>query len=149
MILNMRAGGLFRVGGIFIIALLAALMLGPRPAFALTINEVVRDLACPCICPLVLEDCNMSCGLAWKEEVGKMIKSGMTKQEIIDNFVSRYGESARLTTYQRVQGKLYQYTRSFGTLDWGVLWGGIAIWLVVLFGGLYFGVRRLFFKANV
>ena len=142
MILNMRAGGLF-IG-----ALLAALMLGPRPAFALTINEVVRDLACPCICPLVLEDCNMSCGLAWKEEVGEMIKKGMTKQEIIDDFVSRYGDSARLTTYQKFQGKIYQYTRSFGTLDWAVLWGGIGIWLMVMFGGFYFGVRKLFFKSD-
>lgn len=135
-------------GGIFVVALLATLLLSPRPAFALTVNEVVQDLACPCICPLVLEDCNMSCGLAWKDEVGKMIKAGMGKQEIINDFVKRYGESAILTPYQRVQGKLFQYTRSFGSVEWAMLWSGIGLWLVVMFGGLYLGVRKLFFKEN-
>ena len=137
-----------RAGGFFIFALLAGLLLGLRPAFALTVNEVVRDLACPCICPLVLEDCNMTCGLDWKDEVGKMIKSGMSKQEIIDDFVSRYGESARLTPLQRVEGKLFQYTRSFGTMEWTMLWTGVAFWIVVLFGGFYIGVKKLFFKVD-
>lgn len=137
-----------RAGRLFVFTLLVVLLLGPRPAFALTVNEVVRDLACPCICPLVLEDCNMTCGLDWKEEVGQKIKAGMSKQEIIDDFVARYGESARLTPMQRIEGKLFQYTRSFGTLEWAVLWGGVAIWLVVLFGGMYFGVRKLFFKVE-
>lgn len=137
-----------RAGGLFIISLLAGLLLGLRPALALTVNEVVRDLACPCICPLVLEDCNMTCGLDWKEEVGKKIKAGMSKQEIIDDFVSRYGESARLTPLQRIEGKLFQYTRSFGTMEWSMLWIGVAIWAAVLFGGFYLGVRKLFFKAH-
>lgn len=137
-----------RARGVFIFTLVAGLVFGLRPAFALTVNEVVQDLACPCICPLILEDCNMSCGLAWKDEVGKMIQSGMGKQEIIDDFVRRYGESAILTPYQRFQGKLFQYTRSFGKVEWAILWGGLAIWLAVLFGGFYFGVKRLFFKAD-
>lgn len=132
----------------FIAVLLATLLLGLRPAFALTVNEVVRDLACPCICPLVLEDCNMTCGLDWKEEVGKMIKSGMSKQEIIDDFVRRYGDSARLTTIQRIEGKVFQYTRSFGRVEWAMLWSGVGLWLIVMFGGLYLGVRKLFFIKN-
>ena len=133
---------------LFILTLLTVLFLGPRPAFALTVNEVVRELACPCICPLVLEDCNMTCGLDWKEEVGEKIKAGMGKQEIIDDFVSRYGESARLTTIQMIEGKLFQYTRSFGTMEWAVLWGGIVIWIVLLFGVFYLGVKKLFFRVN-
>ena len=133
---------------LFILTLLTVLFLGLRPAFALTVNEVVRELACPCICPLVLEDCNMTCGLDWKEEVGEKIKAGMGKQEIIDDFVSRYGESARLTTIQMIEGKLFQYTRSFGTMEWAVLWGGIVIWIVLLFGVFYLGVKKLFFRVN-
>tara|TARA_B100001964_G_scaffold69306_1_gene78610 strand:- start:206 stop:640 length:435 start_codon:yes stop_codon:yes gene_type:complete len=136
-------------GGLAVFMLLTGLLLGLRPAFALTVNEVVRDLACPCICPLVLEDCNMTCGLDWKEEVGKKIKAGMSKQEIIDDFVSRYGESARLTPLQRIEGKMFQYTRSFGTMEWSMLWIGMAIWVVALFVGFYFGVRKLFFKVSL
>ena len=138
-----------RAGGLAVFMLLTGLLLGLRPAFALTVNEVVRDLACPCICPLVLEDCNMTCGLDWKEEVGKKIKTGMSKQEIIDDFVSRYGESARLTPLQRIEGKMFQYTRSFGTMEWSMLWTGVAIWVVALFVGFYFGVRKLFFKVSL
>ncbi len=138
-----------RAGGLAVFMLLTGLLLGLRPAFALTVNEVVRDLACPCICPLVLEDCNMTCGLDWKEEVGKKIKAGMSKQEIIDDFVSRYGESARLTPLQRIEGKMFQYTRSFGTMEWSMLWTGVAIWVVALFVGFYFGVRKSFFKVSL
>ena len=67
-------------GGLAVFMLLTGLLLGLRPAFALTVNEVVRDLACPCICPLVLEDCNMTCGLDWKEEVGKRKGQGEERQ---------------------------------------------------------------------
>lgn len=135
-------------GKLLILTLFAIFFLGLRPALALTVNEVVRDLACPCICPLVLEDCNMTCGLDWKEEVGKKIKAGMSKQEIIDDFVSRYGESARLTTIQRIEGKMFQYTRSFGTMEWTMLWSGVVIWIMIIFGVFYLGVRKLFFRVN-
>ena len=137
-----------RAGKLLILTLFTIFFLGLRPAFALTVNEVVRDLACPCICPLVLEDCNMTCGLDWKEEVGEKIKAGMSKQEIIDDFVSRYGENARLTTIQRIEGKVFQYTRSFGTMEWAMLWSGVVIWIVVMFGVFYLGVRKLFFRVN-
>jgi len=66
----------------------------PSSASALTVNEVVKDLACPCECPLVLEDCNMTCGLEWKNEVGEMINKGMTKQQIMDYFIDKYGFAA-------------------------------------------------------
>ncbi len=72
----------------------------------LTISEVAKDLACPCQCPLILQDCNMSCGLRWKEEIGEQIAKGKTKQEIIEHFISTQGESARLTPLQKIQGKI-------------------------------------------
>lgn len=116
----------------------------PSSAWALTVNEVVVDLACPCECPLVLADCNMTCGLNWKNDVGKLINKGMSKKEIIDFFVAKHGEAARLTPLQRIEGKIFQYTRSFGTLEWTLLWVGIAVWISLMFGGIYIGVKKIF-----
>ncbi len=118
----------------------------PTSARALTVNEVVVDLACPCECPLVLADCNMSCGLKWKNDVGKLINQGMNKQEIIDYFVAKHGDAARITPLQRIQGKIFQYTRSFGTLDWILLWAGFAIWILLMFIGIYMGIKKVFFS---
>ncbi len=120
----------------------------PSGAFALTVNEVVKDLACPCECPLVLEDCNMTCGLEWKNEVGEMINKGMTKQQIVDYFIGKYGDEARITPLQRIHGKIYQYTRSFDTSDWVLLWAGIIVWILLMFIGVYIGVKKLFFKKS-
>jgi cytochrome c-type biogenesis protein CcmH/NrfF len=115
----------------------------PSDASALTVNEVVVDLACPCECPLVLSDCNMTCGLKWKDDVGKLINKGMSKQEIIDFFVAKHGDAARITSLQRIQGKIFQYTRSFGTLEWVLLWVGIAVWISLMFIGIYIAVKKV------
>ncbi|MHB9139376.1 MAG: cytochrome c-type biogenesis protein [Victivallaceae bacterium] len=120
----------------------------PSSAFALTVNEVVKDLACPCECPLVLEDCNMTCGLEWKNEVGEMINRGMNKQQIMDYFIGKYGDEARITPTQRIQGKVYQYTRSFDTADWVLLWAGLIAWILMMFFGVYIGVKKLFFNKS-
>jgi len=118
----------------------------PSSASALTVNEVVKDLACPCECPLVLEDCNMTCGLEWKNQVGEMINKGMTKQQIMDYFIGKYGDEARITPVQRIHGKIYQYTRSFDTTDWVLLWAGLIVWVFLMFIGIYIGVKKLFFN---
>jgi len=117
-------------------------------AYALTVNEVVKDLACPCECPLVLEDCNMTCGLEWKNQVGEMINKGMTKQQIVDYFIGKYGDEARITPIQRIHGKVYQYTRSFDTADWVLLWAGLIVWVFLMFFGVYIGVKKLFFNKS-
>ena len=120
----------------------------PSSAFALTVNEVVKDLACPCECPLVLEDCNMTCGLEWKNQVGEMINKGMTKQQIMDYFIGKYGDEARITPIQRIHGKIYQYTRSFDTADWVLLWSGLIVWVFLMFFVVYIGVKRLFLNKS-
>lgn len=125
-----------------------AYIVAPSSAFALTVNEVVKDLACPCECPLVLEDCNMTCGLEWKNEVGEMINKGMTKQQIMDYFIGKYGDEARITPAQRIRGKVYQYTRSFDTSDWVLLCAGLIAWILLMFFGIYVGIRKLFFNKS-
>lgn len=137
-----------RRSGFFLAALAAFMFTAPGGAFALSVGEVVKDLACPCVCPLVLEDCNMTCGLEWKEEVGNLIKKGMTKQEIIDHFIATYGEDARLTTLQKIQGKTWQFTRGFSAMEWTMLGAGVGFWVLVLFFGIYAGVRKLRTKAD-
>ena len=117
-------------------------LLLPTAAQALTVGDVVRDLACPCECPLILEDCNMSCGLDWKNQVGEMINQGKNKQEIMDYFYDKYGESAHLTTMQRIDGKIFQYTRGFGNQEWLLLWSGLGLWTLIMFLGIMLGVRK-------
>ena len=126
-------------------ALMASVMTSSGAA-ALTVNEVAKDLACPCECPLILEDCNMTCGLEWKNQIGGMIAKGMTKQQITDYFIAKYGDDARITPLQRINGKIYQYTRSFDEADWALLWVGLAVWAFMMFFGIYIGVKRLFFE---
>ena len=76
-----------------------------------TVMGVAHSLACPCECPMVLEDCHMSCGLSWKNGIGAQLKEGIVKDEITSYFYKRYGREALLTPVQRVSGKWYQVTR--------------------------------------
>jgi len=122
--------------------------MSPSGALALTVNEVAKDLACPCECPLILEDCNMTCGLEWKNEIGELINKGMNKQQIADYFIGKYGDEARITPLQKIQGKIYQYTRSFDKADWVLLWSGLIVWIFLMFFGLYLGVKKLFFSKS-
>jgi len=118
------------------------------PAFAETVGEIAKDLACSCECPLVLEDCNMSCGLDWKDQIGEMLKHGKTKQEIIKYFVDKYGDNAKITPMQRIHGKFYQYTRGFDTLEWSIFWGVIVVWVLAIFFGIYLLTRRFMRKGG-
>jgi len=112
------------------------------------INEVARELACPCECPLVLEDCNMSCGLDWKDEIGELLRAGKTKDEIIKSFVAKHGDACKITPVQRIQGKFFQYTRWFDTREWVIFWSVIAGSAGALFFSIYMVVRRLLKKKD-
>lgn len=127
---------------VFFILLFAA------PSYAVTVQEVASELECPCACPLVLEDCNMSCGLEWKEQIGEQIKAGKTKEEIVAAFINKYGDEARITPYKRLRGKVFQYTRGFDTKDWVILGGGIAVWVLVMFFGVFLITKKLFPKKS-
>ena len=129
-----------------LLGLILACVITSTNVFALTVAEVVKDLACPCECPLILEDCNMSCGLKWKEEVGEQIKKGLTKDQIMEYFITKYGDNARLTPLQRIHGKIYQYTRSFDVIDWTLLWAGLIGWVSLMFFGIYISIKKLSFN---
>lgn len=131
--------GAWIVGGLLLVGLWAC----PPGAQALTVQEVADELACPCECPLVLVDCNMTCGLEWKKEIGESIRKGLSKQQIVDQFIARYGDDARITPLQRINGKIYQYTRSFDTLEWVLLWTGLALWAMLMVTAVYLGLRTI------
>ena len=130
------------------VLLLTAYCLLPTSSYALTVQEVAEDLACPCECPLVLEDCNMSCGLDWKDQIGQMISQGKTKEEIIKYFIDKYGDDAKITPMQRIRGKFFKYTRAFDTIDWVIFWTVAGIWLASLFIGVYLITRRFLAKKG-
>ncbi|MBI5468526.1 MAG: cytochrome c-type biogenesis protein CcmH [Deltaproteobacteria bacterium] len=133
--------------GLILSAVIAAffgvfVLLLPAVSLSVTVQEVASELECPCDCPLVLEDCNMSCGLEWKDQIGEQIKAGKTKEEIVGAFIAKYGDACRITPAKRIRGKFYQYTRGFDTGEWVLLAGGAAVWLLALFFGVFLLVRR-------
>jgi len=78
---------------IWVVAIL--LLPSPSMAQALTVSDVAKELACLCGCGLTIESCTHgNCGFAEpaKLEIKQMIGQGRTKGEIIQTFVSRYGE---------------------------------------------------------
>ncbi len=110
-----------------------------------TVAGISHDLACPCECPMVLEDCHMSCGLEWKDMVGKKLKAGLTKEEINQYFFKRYGQEAMLTPIQRLHGKWYQLTRKgFPLRESSLLTGMVLVWsgIVYLIIGAFIGRKK-------
>lgn len=136
-----------KMRGLILSAMIAAfsgafVLLVPAVSLSVTVQEVASELECPCDCPLVLEDCNMSCGLEWKDQIGEQIKAGKTREEIVGAFIEKYGDACRITPAKRIKGKFYQYTRGFDTGQWALLAGGAAVWLLALFFGVFLLVRR-------
>ena len=77
-----------------------------------------------------------------------MIAQGKTKEEIMAFFIATYGDKARLTSIQRIEGKIYQYTRGFDTKEWVFLWVGIGTWTLLLFLGIFLGVRKFLTRTK-
>ncbi len=61
-------------------------------ALALTVDDVARDLICPCGCGKMLDVCEMESAKEMKGLIGEKIAQGETKDQIIGYFVSQYGE---------------------------------------------------------
>lgn len=108
-----------------------------------TVMGISHDLACPCECPMVLEDCHMSCGLSWKDSIGEKLKAGLGRDDINAYFYKRYGDAALLNPVQRVYGKWYQFTRGgFPVVDsllvvgLVLIWGGVVYYVIVWLIGM-------------
>ncbi|HEB72341.1 MAG TPA: hypothetical protein ENI77_06935 [Nitrospirae bacterium] len=108
-----------------------------------SVMGISHSLACPCECPMVLEDCHMSCGLEWKNLIGVKLKTGLVKQDITSYFYKRYGKEAMLTPAQRFAGKWYEVTRGGYPLREVVLFLlVVVVWTALLYTGLIMIVER-------
>lgn len=124
---------IFGVSFALVLAFMSGRYIFYNPAPDHSVMGVSHSLACPCECPMVLEDCHMSCGLSWKNIIGVKLKSGMTKDEITSYFYKRFGDEALLTPAQRVAGKWYQITRGGYPVKDMILFGLIVVvwtWLL-------------------
>ncbi|MDH4099464.1 MAG: cytochrome c-type biogenesis protein CcmH [Nitrospirota bacterium] len=108
-----------------------------------TVMGISHDLACPCECPMVLEDCHMSCGLSWKDSIGMKLKAGLGRDEITAYFYKRYGDEALLNPVQRLYGKWYQFTRggfplvdSLLVVGLVLIWGGVVYYVIIWLKGM-------------
>lgn len=105
-----------------------------NPAPETSVMGVSHNLACPCECPMVLEDCHMSCGLKWKDQIGAKLKVGLEKEDIMAYFYKRYGGEALLTPSQRLAGKWYQLSRGgYPTRDIALFAVIVLVWTALIY----------------
>lgn len=124
----------FSVSFIAVLLFMSARFIFYSPAAQDTVMGISHSLACPCECPMVLEDCHMSCGLEWKDMIGDHLKAGITKPSIVAYFYKRYGTEALLTPAQRFAGKWYQVSRGGYPVKDMTLFGLIVIvWTVLAY----------------
>jgi cytochrome c-type biogenesis protein CcmH len=56
------------------------------------VDEVAEDMYCPVCENEPLDDCRTPTCMQWKEEIREQLGQGLTQQQIIDDFVVRYGQ---------------------------------------------------------
>ncbi|MFQ3647189.1 MAG: cytochrome c-type biogenesis protein CcmH [Anaerolineae bacterium] len=84
----MRRGWLILIG----LMLLAAPTLAQRFITEDDVTRVAQRLYCPVCENIPLDDCGMEACIIWKQEIAEMLAAGMSDEQIIANFVARYGE---------------------------------------------------------
>ena len=132
------------VSFISVLAGMSAKYIFSNPAPENSVLGVSHSLACPCECPMVLEDCHMSCGLQWKDQIGVMLKSGMDKGQITGYFYKRYGAEALLTPVQRLSGKWYEVSRGGYPVKDMTLFGLAAlVWTALVYSVIMLAVENI------
>lgn len=74
------------------LALLATPTLAQRLITEDDVTRVAERLYCPVCENIPLDDCGMEACIIWKQEIADMLVAGMSDEQIIANFVARYGE---------------------------------------------------------
>ena len=65
----------------------------PASGLALTSSEVESELMCTCGCSMVLNTCSCGTSDQMRKTISGMIREGKTKEQIINAFVLKSGES--------------------------------------------------------
>jgi len=132
------------VSFISVLAVMSAKYIFNNPAPDNSVLGVSHSLACPCECPMVLEDCHMSCGLQWKDQIGVMLKSGMDKEGITGYFYKRYGAEALLTPVQRLSGKWYEVSRGgYPVKDMALFGVAALVWTALVYSVIMLAVENI------
>lgn len=76
---------------IFYLVLGTSLTFAQEPDYD-RINEIAKDLNCPTCSGINLADCRTQTCAQWKDQIGDYVEAGYTNQEVLDEFVARYGE---------------------------------------------------------
>ena len=56
------------------------------------VNAIARHLYCPACPNETLDTCQTQACVQWREDIRLQLTSGLSEQQIVDNFVSRYGD---------------------------------------------------------
>ncbi len=83
---------LVRYGGLLVFSL-ALLLSTPSRGFSVSSSEIENNLMCDCGCGQLLGTCECERAEAMRAMIRGMIDEGKTKEEILNSFVSQYGES--------------------------------------------------------
>lgn len=57
------------------------------------VNTIANKMYCPVCENIPLDDCGTAACNDWREEIRLFLEQGMTEEEIINNFIDRFGES--------------------------------------------------------
>ncbi|RMF00372.1 MAG: cytochrome c-type biogenesis protein CcmH [Chloroflexi bacterium] len=68
----------------------SALAQTPEPDFD-AINRVAQKMNCPTCAGINLADCRTQTCAQWREQIGDLLATGMSEQEVLDYFVNQYG----------------------------------------------------------
>ena len=108
--------------------ILLFLLLGAGVAHPTTLSEIEKQLMCQCGCTMVLASCQ--CGMAeeMRAEIQAKLDAGVPPDEIIQDFVARYGET--VLSAPTKQG----FNLAAWIIPFGVVIAGLTL--------LYFTLRR-------
>jgi cytochrome c-type biogenesis protein CcmH len=114
------------------VALLLALVLAAWPQAVAadeppTVDDVAKELISQCGSGQVLADHDCAVARSMKDSIQRQIDAGKTKQEIIDHFVSIYGEQV-LASPRKSGFGLTAWVMPSAVVAAGALAGGVAVW---------------------
>ena len=85
------------------------------------VNDVARNLNCPTCQSLNLADCRTQTCDQWRDQIKDMLAEGYSEQEILDDYVARYGDEVLQEPPQRGVG-LWVWVLPAVALLAGTIW---------------------------
>ena len=124
----MKSLNSFRTGSFFLALFLAAVTSYgvENPEDAKLVREITDNLIAPCCWTQPISQHESAVAVQMRQEVRSMVAAGMSREEIMDHFVSQYGE--RVLATPRPEG----FNRLVYLLPWIVLVFGVWLLFILL-----------------